>query len=526
MESPIIRRNYWLNMAANLAHGALVSRCLSQSPSHAKEILKHFHDRLAEALRSGDEQEIILCLKSLANAAHGTSMMPLEKVLFKRNKYSDQIQVEAVLAIRQAARMDPRKGQELLTVAFMEREYCTLARIMACVSLLEMNISLPLVVTMAKVAANDNDAQFQRFVISHMTEVAGLRVPQYADVSSACKFALKLLKVRSFKMQYYYSKPNIFKFYDSQRGIGFIEKVITESTAKNLFPSSTMLTTQLLLPGGKTNLFEARLNSGILDELLKGRSHFNQKISKAEKVVPGVYPESQDQSISFSMFDKEIAYLIKPKNLSEEYFQPLINKVFRNLQEGISGQVVSPVAFPEIRRMFPNNLGMPLEVGATGMFIADISANVRAVVSPPVDSNFHPSELATLKLSVDINAAVTGHGAISMGIVANEWQRTMEISGDFLLHVPLKATITIDVKDKSYKIGFPPVCKKTELVAAKHDSYLVARNSAEPNVEKKIPLVSKKSEASLQDEHFVSEERVSREDNLAVNIYYSCVESA
>lgn len=64
----------------------------------------------------------------------------------------------------------------------MDREYCTLARIMACVSLLEMNISLPLVVTMAKAAANDKDVQFQRFVISYMSQVADLWVPQHADV--------------------------------------------------------------------------------------------------------------------------------------------------------------------------------------------------------------------------------------------------------------------------------------------------------------------------------------------------------
>lgn len=64
----------------------------------------------------------------------------------------------------------------------MNREYCTLARILACFSLLEMKIPFPLVVNMAKVAANDNNAQLQRFVFSHMTELAGLRVPHYADV--------------------------------------------------------------------------------------------------------------------------------------------------------------------------------------------------------------------------------------------------------------------------------------------------------------------------------------------------------
>ncbi|XP_015274874.1 PREDICTED: vitellogenin-2-like [Gekko japonicus] len=406
--SPKIKNEPWLKMGANMAYGALVSRCIAQSPSRANDLLKHLHDRLTDATQSGDEQEIILCLKSLANAAHGNSLKPLKKILLARNKYTDQIQVEAVLAIRQAARMDPKTGQESLIVPFMDREYCTLARIMACVSLLEMNISLPLVVTMAEVAANDNDVQFQRFVIAHMNEVAGLRVPQYAEVSSACKFALKLLKIRSFKMQNYYSKPKIFKFYDSQHGIGFVEKVITEGAVKNTFPSSAMLTTQLLLPGGTANLFEARFGAGVLEELLRGKSQFNQKISKTEKAVPGAYSESQDQFLSFSMFDKEIAYLPKAeKTLREEYYQPLIETALRKFQElpnGISVQAISPVAFAEIRRRFPNNLGVPLEVGATVMFMADISGNVRAQVPHTVDSNFKLSELVSLRLSADINA--------------------------------------------------------------------------------------------------------------------------
>lgn len=50
-------------------------------------------------------------------------------------------------------------------------------------------------------------------------------------------------------------------------------------------------------------------------------------------------------------------------------------KAFKYLQKGISEKVVSPVAFAEIRRRFPNNLGVPLEVGAILMLNADISAN-------------------------------------------------------------------------------------------------------------------------------------------------------
>ncbi|XP_054836344.1 vitellogenin-2-like [Eublepharis macularius] len=526
--SPQIRNEHWLSMTNVLAYGALAFRCLSQSPSISNEILKPLHDRLAEAIEREDEQDITLCLKALSNAAHIKSMKLLMRILFAHNKYSDEILVDAVLAVRQVARMDPQKGQEVLIVPYMDSSYPPVVRMMACINLFELNPSLPLITAMANVAANDDNLRFRKFVTSHISECAGLRVPQYAEVSAACKVALKVLKVPSFNTHIRYSGVRIWKISDRQDRFVLLQKMFTMNSPQNPLLSDAMLTTQLLFPGGTTNLFEARVHSDVLKEILKDESQreFDQKISQTEQEVPEAYPESQGQSLSFSMFDKQIAYFVKPmkenlKNMNnQDKYVKQIKKSLENLKKGISVQAYQPAALVELRHRFPSPLGVAWEISGTVMLCAHISANVRLELSIALGTNFQLTQLneAKLKLLADLNIVVNGYGAISMGLVTNDWQRTLEISGEVHLHVPLKVTITADLKDKNYKIEFPPVCKKTTLVTAKQNAHLVVRNSAEPKVEKRIPLLPDESEADLLDEHFQSVERDSREDNVAQKV--------
>lgn len=77
--------------------------------------MQPLHDAVNEAISKGHEDDMSMSLKFVSNAAQPSSMKVIMKFLTGSVKYPDYIEADAVLALAQIAKKDPRKVSEVKT---------------------------------------------------------------------------------------------------------------------------------------------------------------------------------------------------------------------------------------------------------------------------------------------------------------------------------------------------------------------------------------------------------------------------
>ncbi|KAJ1171295.1 hypothetical protein NDU88_003158 [Pleurodeles waltl] len=123
-------------------------------------VAQPLHDLAAEAANNAHEEDMALALKALGNAGQPASIKRIQKFLpgFSSSAFQlpVRIQTDAVMALRNIAKEDPRRVQEILLQIFMDRRVRTEVRMMVSMVLFETKPGLALVTTIANIASKES----------------------------------------------------------------------------------------------------------------------------------------------------------------------------------------------------------------------------------------------------------------------------------------------------------------------------------------------------------------------------------
>ncbi|KAI5085754.1 vitellogenin 7 isoform X1, partial [Silurus meridionalis] len=147
-----------------LGQGSMVARYCAEVHSCQADLLKskdvfldfdyqHIHENAAEAISKTDIPEIRLVLKALGNAGHPASLKTIMKLLpgFGSAVASIpmRVQIDALLALRNIAKKEPKLVQPVALQLFMDRALHPELRMVACIVLFETKPSVALMATLA-----------------------------------------------------------------------------------------------------------------------------------------------------------------------------------------------------------------------------------------------------------------------------------------------------------------------------------------------------------------------------------------
>ncbi|XP_043541629.1 vitellogenin-like [Chiloscyllium plagiosum] len=116
LSSPYMQRSPTFRKVTLLAYGSLVQKYCATLRVCPDEALRPLHELVVEAGSKGHEEEIILGLKAIGNAGQPASLKRIQKLLpgfgNVASSVSSRIHAEAVMALRNIAKKEPRKVRE------------------------------------------------------------------------------------------------------------------------------------------------------------------------------------------------------------------------------------------------------------------------------------------------------------------------------------------------------------------------------------------------------------------------------
>ncbi|GCB60603.1 hypothetical protein scyTo_0003971 [Scyliorhinus torazame] len=180
--SPYMQSDPFLRRVTLLAYGTLVNKYCATLRVCPDEALRPLHELVVEAGSRGHEDETILGLKAIGNAGQPSSLKRIQKLLpgfgTVAGSVSNRIHIEAVLALRNIAKKEPRKVQAITLQIFMNKRAPGSLRMKAFIVLLETQPSLPLIVIVADTLSRETNIQVTSFAYSYMKSLAGSSEPE------------------------------------------------------------------------------------------------------------------------------------------------------------------------------------------------------------------------------------------------------------------------------------------------------------------------------------------------------------
>ncbi|NWV22737.1 VIT2 protein, partial [Origma solitaria] len=515
-----------------LGYSSMVNKYCAQALLCPNELLQPLHDLATEATSKGDAKDMSLALKAIGNAGEPASIKRILKFLptFSSAAASlpNQIQADAVLALRKIARKDPAKVRDITLQVFMDSTLAPNVRMVACVVLFETKPALPTVSALASSLLTEPSLQVASFAYSHMKALAAGRIPQLYKLSAACNLAIKLLGPRLDRLSYRYSKVIHIGDYSSQYQAGAIWRVYLMNSPSTMFPSDIITKVRGYYANTATDIIEVAFRSQSLTKLIRkqnipfaeydtyktlkemGKSLLGWRELPPEDPLVSAYFKVLGQEIAFVDIDKDAIQQMMMSLTGSSDWQPVVKKVVEEVQRGISGRWTVPVMVGEMRHIVPTIAGLPLEFGLCGAVVAQAAADVDVQVSPPVSDNFRPSQLWETKMDIhaDIRPKAYFHMIAMMGINTPYFQSGLEFHAEFRANTTMKFDARIDMKEKNLKIEALPCHQEAELAAVRSEVYAISRNMEEDS-EKKSQLFPKGEIVRISDELFHLTERSS-----------------
>nr|XP_034979053.1 vitellogenin-2-like [Zootoca vivipara] len=495
---PGVQKSSALRIVVDLGYGAMVNRhCADFHPCPA-EILQPLHDLAAGAVSEGHEEDMVLALKAMGNAGEPASISYIKKFLpgFSSTAHAlpENVQTEAVLALRKIARKQAPEVREILFQIFANHSLPSKVRMVSCIVFFETKPPVPLVTALANVVQRERNLQVASFAYSHMKVLAMGKIPQLYDLSAACRVALVLLSPQLEKLSIRYSSVTHIDGYYRNYRAGAIGRVYLMNSPKTLFPS-VLAKMRGYYATSAMDIAEVRFDLEGLADIFRtednpfAQSSTYQKIRALGKLLKGwkELPAEKPQLFSsLKLFSQDIAFVLVDKELIEKATK-LVTQPAEMLtalsQNGLTGRWTQPILAGELRHIVPTCVGLPLELGLYSASVADVSAKVDGKIFPSLTTDSGPEQLlkASLLLSADINSSVSTHLVGVMAINTPHFQSGLEFHAKFHTSIPVKFDAKIDMKEEIFKFEMTPVQKQTELLAVRTKFYAVSRNVDEPN---------------------------------------------
>ncbi|KAJ8376408.1 hypothetical protein SKAU_G00069880 [Synaphobranchus kaupii] len=541
--NPKIQTNPILREIAMLGYGSMVFKFCAAHPSCPADVMKPIHDIAADAIAKANVAEISLALKVLGNAGHPASLKTIMKVLpgfgTAAAALPISVQADAVMALRNVAKFERRRVQEVAIQLFMDRAVYPEVRMVACVVLFETSPTMGLVVAIADALQKETNLQVASFTYSHMKALSRSTVPDLAPIAAACNVAVKILSPKLDRLSYRFSKAIHLDIYSTNLMAGAAASAILVNDAATILPRAVVAKLRAYFAGAAANVLEfGVITEGIQEALLKSpaaaaaASGAANRINKMRhvlkaladwKAAPGNQPLA---SMYFKLFGQEIAFLNIDKAMIEQAMQyttgaaaghSMVKQVLNALQSGATIQWAKPLLAAEVRRIFPTSAGVPMELSLYTTAVAAAAANIKATLTPAPAETFHVAQLLNtdIQLHAEITPSIAMHTFCVMGVNTAFIQAAVMAKAKVHAIIPLKFAARIDIAQGTYKIEALPVQAPDHIAAVRFETVAVARNVEDAAAARCTPLVPAALAAQLSKEKFTSKAAVSAAGGLS-----------
>nr|CCG55374.1 VtgABIII protein [Latimeria menadoensis] len=535
-----IRRTPILRKAALLSYGSMVYRYCVTIPVCSDSVLQPLHAFAAEALSRHHEEEMTLALKALGNAGHPASIKMIQKFLSgftaRAVDVSLTVQADAMMALRNIAKKEPRKVQDIALQIFLGCNFHPELRMLACMILFETKPNMGLVTVMADALLKETNLQVASFSYSHMKALARSTAPDLLRVASSCNVAVKLLSPRLDRLSYRYSKVLHVSKVNYNLMAGAIADVFIINNRVSILPTAVIAKIRGYFLGAAADVLEvgvhaenlveaikrSRLPSSEDSDMLKIRQIMkllhDWKALPAEKPFASVYVKLLGQEVAYTELNKKLLdQLIKVVREPGER-HVTVKKIVSQLESGVNTHLSKSLLASEIRRIVPTCVGFPMELSLYSVAVGAANVNIQVQFSPPPSSTFNLNQLFNSKMEVKAQVSpsqVTDTIGV-MGINTHIVQSSMEVHAKVCNTAPVKFTAQIDWKEKHLKIETAPSEQDNKLLFVRTETYAASRNIEDLAASKTTPLLPLGTEADILKVHFKPAKAVSTESRQAI----------
>uniref|UniRef100_A0A8C3G9L2 Phosvitin n=1 Tax=Cyclopterus lumpus TaxID=8103 RepID=A0A8C3G9L2_CYCLU len=171
-----------------LGYGTLVAKYCVENPSCPAELVRPLHELAVQAENAGHPSSLKPITKLLPLSGSATAVLPL------------RVQIEAVMALRNIAKREPKMIQTMAIQLFMDKTLNPELRMVAALVLFETKLPMGLVITLANAALNENNLQIASFVYSYMKSMTRNTTPYFTKylsdtVAPAVTILIRALRV-------------------------------------------------------------------------------------------------------------------------------------------------------------------------------------------------------------------------------------------------------------------------------------------------------------------------------------------
>uniref|UniRef100_A0A3B4TIN1 Vitellogenin 3, phosvitinless n=1 Tax=Seriola dumerili TaxID=41447 RepID=A0A3B4TIN1_SERDU len=508
---PFSKSNIYLWHTVVLSYGSLVYKhCAYYTPCPVTAV-QPLLDMATDALKNGNEAEMVITLKALGNAGHPgsikTIMRFLPGVAANPVDLPPRVLSAAVQSMRLIAARDPQSVQDITMALLLQKNLPTEIRMLAFMILFDTKPSMALVSTVTAHLQQEKDLHVVSFAYSYLRSFARSSTPDNHFLSTACNVAVKILAPKFGRLSYHYSKAMRMDWFNDDFLIGTAAEVFMLRSATNIFPTEIMMKGKFYFIGRILQLLEFGIRPEGIKELFGssipgfngdlGFSDFqaifnvlkNWEILPSDKPVLSAYSRASGQEWFFADINKEfIQNIIRAVSPSAGKESPLW-AVIENLQKGVSWHRTKPFLIFEVRYFQATTLGLPLEISKYYETLNGITVNAKAAINPPLTE--HLGQLLTSEISLETDGFVgyTKDFWVFYGINTELFQCGSELKAKNPIAIPWKFSAKINVREKKFELDFHPCKKEFEILSVSSNVYAVSRNIEEPAMAKMTPIM-------------------------------------
>uniref|UniRef100_A0AAZ1X3A5 Phosvitin n=1 Tax=Oreochromis aureus TaxID=47969 RepID=A0AAZ1X3A5_OREAU len=486
-ESKIVR-NPFLRQIVFLGYGTMIYKHCYERTSCPAELIQPIQDLLAQALKDGNTEDIILFVKALGNAAHPSSLKKITKMLPLHSKLGSSLPVrvhaEAMMALKNIAKKEPKTVQYLAFQLYGDKTLHSEIRMLACMVLFETKPSMSLVSAVVHIVKTDTNMQVASFTYSHMKSLTrSTTLSCYHCSAAACKAALRMLGPNLDKLSSRFSKAIHVDVYSSPFMLGAAATAYYINDAATIMPKSITTRIKAFFAGAAADILEVGVRTeGLQEAFLKNPAVFDSadRVTRMKHVIKALShwksaPNSKSlTSIYVKFFGQEVAFLIFANNNADTFGRD----VFKALQSGPTLRFVKPLLANEVRRIMPTIAGFPMELGLYTAAVAAVP--VKVTTTPALPEDFYLRYL--LKADIHISTKVTPSVAVNtfavFGINTAILQAVMVSRAKLYSITPAKTEVTFNINEGYLNFTALPVSVPENITAVEVETFAVVRNPA------------------------------------------------
>ncbi|XP_048028632.1 LOW QUALITY PROTEIN: vitellogenin 3, phosvitinless [Megalobrama amblycephala] len=493
-----------------LAYGSLLYRyCVYTDPCPVT-VVQPLLDMAASSLSKNSEEDMVLTLKALGNAAHPSSIKTLLKFLpgysAGAEKLPTRVQGAAVQAFRLLAGRDPHSVQDIVLNLFIQKNLPAEIRMLACMVLLETKPSIALISVITEVLLEEIDLQVASFSYSLLKGIAKSRTPDNQHLSTACNVAMKILTRKLGHLSYRYSKSMHFDWFHDDFLFGTSTDVYILQN-ESLIPSKLMLKGKIHFIGRILQCLELGVHADGIKELFAGKIPQLKKdlgvtdFATILKILSDWQNLPKDKPLLTAyirLFGQE-AFLM---DVSGDFIQSITksfspsagkeSKVWEKIQDvqkGISWHWTKPHLVYEARFIQPTCLGLPVEISKYFSIVNAVTMKAKAEINPPPKEHLDELLRSDISLQTDGFAGVTKDHFVFHGINIDLFQCGVELKSKIVTSLPWAFGLKINIKEQKYEMNLTPSKTDTELFSVNSNVFTVSRNIEDPSLSKITPMM-------------------------------------